>query len=74
MHLRYRRGQSQEPEWSDADDRLRRALDAGLQTVFTENMKNVAKNQIIMICDIRMCVQLDLLMNERSFRKGSANR
>ena len=74
MHLKCRRGQSGVAERSDADGRLQRALSAALQIVFAENMKNVAKNQIIMIYNIIICVQLDSLMNERSFRKGSANR
>ena len=74
MQLKCRRAQSGVAERSDADDRLQRTLSAGLQIVFTENIENVAKDQIMMIYDIRMCVQLDSLMNERSFRKGFANR
>ena len=74
MYIRYGREQSGVVEWSDADDRLRSIVDARLQSDSIENIKNIAMKLVMMILHIRICVQLDSLVNKRSFRKGCANR
>ena len=74
MYIRYGRGQSGVAERSDADDRLRSIVDARLQSNSIENIKNIAMKLVMMILHIRICVQLDSLVNKRSFRKGCVNR
>jgi hypothetical protein len=56
MHSRYWREQPGVAEQSDADDRLRSALENQFHSSFTEHMENTITNYVFMILYRNMCV------------------
>ena len=68
MYTRYWRKQPRVTEQSDADDRLRRALENQFQSSFTKNIENAIADYVFITVYRNMCV-VPIIGEEKFFQK-----